>query len=531
MPRIDFAGPKTDLVFDILLRLAEDEDPKVRDNAVWQGLIPIPERQREVIVRRLVDVAISEHRSGDTKRLIGKIASGLQRAEPETTAALDLILRGSDSAKAEIVRTHYKEFTGRTPPQLGRSDEERRNGYVKAFRELHEHIGAVYPNFKLKGIDWAAVGRELLPRAAAAETDREFGLLVEELVARLEDSHAWVVEGKETPPSPDLPEWGPMLACLTDDRGRAVIYHVARETDAWKAGVRPGLTVVSVNGVEAEQAIKNWMQQRRKFIGYSSDRALRYDAVRFFFRQRKRNAAVSLVLENLDGSKRKVELKADLRVWYIPRLPVPREGIDDGGGDVEWVKLKDGIGLIYVRRIKEGLELKLDQALSSLGAVKGLIIDLRGNSGGGFNPATAFQNFDLAKSDKPEPHRPHFAGPIALLIDERCISAAEGWASWFVAAKRARLFGTATAGASARKETYTLSNEMYKVQIPVKAYTGSLDRPIERRGIEPDVEVRCRASDLAGGRDTVAQSAIEWLTKSDREGAAPAGAAGKPRDD
>ena len=42
--RIDFAGPKTDLVFDILLRLAEDKDPEVRYNAVWQGLIPIPER-------------------------------------------------------------------------------------------------------------------------------------------------------------------------------------------------------------------------------------------------------------------------------------------------------------------------------------------------------------------------------------------------------------------------------------------------------------------------------------------------------
>ena len=484
-----------------------------------------------MIVRRLVDVAVSEHRSGDKQSLIRKIASGLQRAEPETTAALDQILRGSDSAKAEIVRTHYKEFTGRTPPQLGRSDLARRNGYAKAFRELYEHIGAVYPNFKLKGIDWAAVGRDLLPRAAMAETDREFGLLVEELVARLEDSHAWVVEGNETPPEPDLPEWAPVLACLTDDRGRAVIYHVARGTQAWKAGIRPGMTVVSVNGVEAEQAIKNWMQQRSKFIGYSSDRALRYDAVRFFLRQPKRNAAVSLVLENLDGRKRKVELKADWRVWYIPRLPVPREGIDDGGGDVEWVKLKDGIGYIYVRRIKEGLEMKLDQALLSLGAVKGLIIDLRGNSGGGFNPATAFRNFDLAKGPAQEPHHPHYAGPIALLTDERCISAAEGWASWFVAARRARLFGTTTAGASARKEMYALSNGMYKVQIPVKAYTGSLDRPIERRGIEPDVEVRCRASDLANGRDTVAEAAAQWLTKSDREPSAPAGAVAKPSED
>lgn len=94
------------------------------------------------------------------------------------------------------------------------------------------------------------------------------------------------------------------------------------------------------------------------------------------------------------------------------------------------------------------------------------------------------------------------------MIDERCISAGEGWASWFVAKTRARLFGTTTAGASSRKETYTLTNGLYKVVIPVKAYTGFLDRPIERRRIEPDVEVRCNAKDLAQGKDTVAEVAI-----------------------
>ena len=104
-----------------------------------------------------------------------------------------------------------------------------------------------------------------------------------------------------------------------------------------------------------------------------------------------------------------------------------------------------------------------------------------------------------------------------MLIDERCISAGEGWTSWFVARKRARLFGTATAGASARKETYTLANGLYKVEVPVKAYTGFLDRPIERRGLEPDVEVRCTAADLSRGRDTVAEAAVKWLKHSGRE--------------
>ena len=224
-----------------------------------------------------------------------------------------------------------------------------------------------------------------------------------------------------------------------------------------------------------------------------------------------------LELETVDGRKLGVALKAEARGWYIPRLPVPRAGIEDGGADVQWVRLEPGIGYIHVRRIRQGLEVSLDQALTALGDIKGLVLDVRGNSGGGFDTGTAFRNFDLTTDGTAAPHRPHYKGPIAVLIDERCISAGEGWTSWFFARNRARLFGTATAGASARKETYTLSNGLYKVELPVKAYTGSLDRPIERRGLEPDVAMRCTAADLSRGRDTVAEAAVEWLKHPGRE--------------
>ena len=43
-----------------------------------------------------------------------------------------------------------------------------------------------------------------------------------------------------------------------------------------------------------------------------------------------------------------------------------------------------------------GLEASLDQALASLGPLNGLVLDVRGNSGGGFETSTAFRNFDLA---------------------------------------------------------------------------------------------------------------------------------------
>ncbi len=94
-------------------------------------------------------------------------------------------------------------------------------------------------------------------------------------MARLEDSHAYVHKGTATPPSAGFPEWDPWLASLIDDRGRPVLYAVNPRTPAWKAGVRPGMTVVSVNGVPAAEAMDRWMQHQRKYVGYSSERYLK----------------------------------------------------------------------------------------------------------------------------------------------------------------------------------------------------------------------------------------------------------------
>ncbi len=225
----------------------------------------------------------------------------------------------------------------------------------------------------------------------------------------------------------------------------------------------------------------------------------------------ERGTPLRLEWEDASGAKTSAELPATLGVRYLPRLPVPIPGIRDSA-DVAWKKLEGGLGYLYLRRIRPNLIEQLDRAVGELGQIRGLIVDVRGNSGGGFDSRRAHRNFAL--NDPDEPNRPRFAGPIAVLIDARCISAGEGWTSWFVAKKRARLFGEATAGASSRKRTYPLKNGLYAVTFPVKAYTGYLDRPIERRGLEPDVPLRQNAQDLAAGRDTVLEAAKRYLVEA-----------------
>ncbi len=387
------------------------------------------------------------------------------------------------------------------------------NSYAEAFKDLHEKLGRRYPGLKLKKIDWDNVGKELLPRARKIKTDERFGLLCMELIAKLKDGHAVLVGGKAKVPSPPLPRWGPGFSCLVDDRGNPVVYYVDSNGPAKRAGIKVGMTVVSVNGKLAEKALGDSMARLGKYYGYSSKRHLQYDAARNFLRQKRKGKRVRIVLRNTRGKVYRKAIPATVAPRYLPRLPVPIDGVPDARS-VSWTKLKGNIGYIYVRRIRGDLLASLDRAVSELAGVKGMILDVRGNSGGGFDGKRAFRNFDV---DTPaEPGRSRFDGPMALLINGRCISAGEGWASWFVAKKRARVFGTATAGASGRKMTLPIGDGLFNVRFPRKFYRGYLDRIIELRGIEPDQPIRQTAKDLAKRRDTVLEAARAYLKKAAR---------------
>lgn len=502
-----YAERQSPEAISLMLRLSNDADSTVQMNAVYFGLSTVRDK-RDDVIRALLACAISDRRN------LQRVAWGMEGDRDAAKRILDDFLRADDPDRARGAREIYREITKQEPPTEAASRPLPQGEYIKAFRDLYEHLAKIYPNLVMKGIDWAKVGRELEPKANAVRTERDFGLLVEELVARLEDSHAVVLPGSAAPPVPDLPQWGPGLVCLIDDRDRPVVFAVEPGSSAKLAGITPGSAVVSVNGTPAEQALRQWMKLQRTFSGYSSERTLLHDAARAFLLQPNRDTKLKLVLEDPDRQRKIVDVIADRRLRYFPKLPVSRKGIVDSK-DVSWTKLEGGIGYLYIRRIRAGLEGSLDQALNDLGEIKGLILDLRGNTGGGFDTNTAFVNFDLASEPRAGAKRPRYKGPIALLIDERCISAGEGWASWFIANKRARVFGTTSAGASSRKETYTLTNGLYKVVVPVKAYTGFLDRPIERRGLEPDVEVRCSARDITRGRDTVVEAAAAWLARSE----------------
>ena len=502
-----------DQATELLYNATFSPEGHVRHYAVYFGLANIPDKSAEVL-ERFATLAISNE---SVNRIVWGVKHSKQAnefllyVEPYVTSPDAKVRDRAEDLKKlfEQEIEHWEDW--RPSPQQQKPERRDDVDYETALGELYETLAVSYPCFQLKGIDWDAVGEKFLPRAKEVKTDDEFGLLCIELVARLEDSHAYVMPGAIDLPEIAGPQWDAGFSCLEDDRGRPAVYYLDPCGPAEKAGVKVGMVVTKVDGNDVPGVIGQTMARLKKYGGFSSERHLRYYAFHFFMQQMEKGQVVEFEMLDNAGEARKFKLASELGGRYLPRLPVPIAGIRDSA-NVSWKMLDDNIGYIYVRRIREGLEPALDKAVCELRDASGLIVDVRGNTGGGFESKTSHVNF-YTDDEATQSTRPRYTGPMAVLIDNRCISAGEGWASWFIAKKRGKFFGRTTAGASSAKDIYLLKNGLYKVKYSIRPRTGFLDRPIERQGLEPDVEIKQNAEDLAKGRDTVLEAAREYLLK------------------
>ena len=430
---------------------------------------------------------------------VAKICTAISASKKlELKELINLSVPGMQTYKEQFVKS------------LNNPDPVPSENFEDAFLQFHKQIGETYPNFESRGVDWNAVKAEFLPESKKVKTYHHFGYLCQCLIAKLEDSHAQLLPGTMSPIKIPSPGFTAGFNCLLDQKFNSVIYHVEPGSSADLAGLKPGMTVHLVNS----KAVSELMDQTAKSIsrhwGYSSNRMLNYDAVRSFLYQWQPDIGLQIVASKPGKARRSFTVKASSKKGYLPRLPVPIPGIVDFQ-NVSWTKLEDNIGYIYVRRMRNDLISKLDKATSELKECSAIVIDVRGNSGGRFDYSTSHQNFDLARRADNV-----FRGPIAVLIDSRCISAGEGWASWFVANRRAQLFGSATAGASSNKRIINILDGKFRGRIPFKFYKGYLDRIIERQGLEPNFPVRQSDRDLADGIDSVLQSARKYLLSEAR---------------
>jgi len=186
--------------------------------------------------------------------------------------------------------------------------------------------------------------------------------------------------------------------------------------------------------------------------------------------------------------------------------------------------LTGGAGYIRFSSFDPALLDWLMGALDQMADTPGLIIDLRGNSGGFFEVRKALVDRLIGRREliwyhqykdsnamiysNAVPNR--YRGEVVVLVDELTASAAEEVAGSLQAIGRATVMGTQTQGSALVADWVVLPNGatlMFPIAVS-RVYGGTI---LEGNGVTPDIEVALDQQQLLDGIDTQLLAAVEWL--------------------
>lgn len=387
---------------------------------------------------------------------------------------------------------------------------------------------------KLPDLDWDAAAEAFLPRVIAARDTIAYYRLLMEFAVLLRDGHTAV-----------RPPWFPFLP--TEDTlplevgiidGKVIVVAAAGSAEIKKHGIYPGLEILEAEGTP----IRSYFQDNvYRYYTAGSEHGNPVWGVFLFFGPR--DSGIDLKVRDMDGQERTVTLTRNLfssGAGFFPQYMrwnvIERE--------LEVKAMADGI--LYVRIPSfaiRGIEdefMKLIDGLDA-GAVKGMIIDLRFNSGG--SSATAGKMIAcLIDKDASSPLMKYpqyigayrawgkktellesrtvtaprqgkrYLGPIVVLTGMATASTAEDFAIGLTFAGRALLVGEKTAGSAGNALTFPLPGGGSFEVSTFRAYLPDGAEYVHI-GVAPDVEARPTQQDIFQGRDPVMAKAVEVIKK------------------
>ena len=276
--------------------------------------------------------------------------------------------------------------------------------------------------------------------------------------------------------------------------GKIYIVNVLEDAPAYIAGIRSGDIILKVNGEDVNgQTIYNVAQLIRGNINESLDLELLRGNEKFN-RTVKRE---EIKIKTIDSKKITDEI-GYIRVSSFIGADTPKEFI------------------IALNRLKDS---------------KGLILDLRGNSGGLFQNAIMISNLFMkkgvivnviARQGKKNVYAAQDGGciynnPVVVLIDGNSASASEILSSALRDNSRAVLVGTRTYGKGLVQKIYSLPNQS-GMNLTIARYLTPKGVDINKKGIEPDFVVSFSHNDFINNIDPQLLYAKRYLEKQTLRG-------------
>jgi carboxyl-terminal processing protease len=381
-------------------------------------------------------------------------------------------------------------------------------------------------NPSMNGVDWNALAKNRRDHILASAEPETFEKEVQSLVAELKTSHTGFRHtGMRNIPARHAIN-ATMQRIAVNGSERWMFQDVHQGGPAYSAGIRPGDLLLG-NG----------------------ERDVRPpDDLTFSVGE-----SVSLLIEKLHGGQQRAKVQLPLPKSKTHPVTAPEA--------VHAERLSDEIGLLKVAMFPGviGIDVAkdIDRAIGSLDGCNRLIVDLRGNTGGGIGglrlmgyltPARVEVGYSLTRKRRERGYRreeltrfgripshkatliwlaaryalveksilvvteglgqQRFHGRVVLLVNEHTASAGEMVSAFAEENNLATIVGTKTPGRLLSGSAYKVGHG-YILGLPVAAYLTWQGRMIENNGIVPKFAIELSRDALKEGRDTQLETAIE----------------------
>jgi carboxyl-terminal processing protease len=347
-------------------------------------------------------------------------------------------------------------------------------------------------------IDWAAVKVRYEPQIAAVQSDAEFQDVVDRMLAETKVSHLHLL---------DLAKLDQQLGRAVVTRGlalrdldnQAVVTRVIDGSAAAAAALRPGYVINSIDGMPVTNA-------------KSAEAKLAQD------KEKHR-------LHILDEANSAREIEIGYALPPTEKLVSARIGPGNRHVLVETRTVGDGIGYLHFTNFIMPLGKRLISAFDSMRNAKGIIIDLRGNSGGETDLGLLLAGLLVDKETlisttqtlkgvtqyKAKPGKNPYLGSVVILLDEECASESEEMTAGLQALGRAFVIGRRSRGEDMDATLEGLPMNWLALLYPVGLSRTPKGVVIEGRGVIPDLDVKLTRAELLEGKDAQLEAAIQHL--------------------